>query len=122
VAKPVYPVTITTEGLADSLKAKLKLTFTNLKETGYTYTFADLNNIALRDGDYAVSCSGIEAYPIELGATSNVKIAGASSTKALTFKAVTSWPFDDATLPIKIRHTKDCSSPEISITKKPKVI
>ncbi len=98
VAKPVYPVTITTEGLADSLKAKLKLTFTNLKETGYTYTFADLNNIALRDGDYAVSCSGIEAYPIELGATSNVKIAGASSTKALTFKAVTSWPFDDATI------------------------
>lgn len=98
VAKQVYPLTINTEGLADSLKSKLKLAFTNLKEAGYTYTFADLNNIELRDGDYTVSCLGIEAYPVELGATSNVKIAGASNSKSLIFKTVTSWPFDDATI------------------------
>lgn len=97
-AKPVYPLAIGTEGLADSLKAKLKLTFTNLNETGYTYTFSNLNNIALRDGIYTISCTGIEAYPTELGATSNVKIEGAATSKALAFEAVTHWPFDDATI------------------------
>jgi len=98
MAKPVYHITIKTEELADSLKAKLKLTFTNLNEAGYTYTFSDLGSIALRDGVYSVSCSGIEAFPIELGATSNVKIEGAATSKTLAFKTVTHWPFDDASI------------------------
>jgi pectin methylesterase-like acyl-CoA thioesterase len=97
-AKPVYAVTISTEGLVDSLKSKLNVVFTNLKESGYVYSFSDLNSIVLRDGVYSISCTGLDQYPIELGATSNLKVEGAATSKALVFKPVNYWPFDDATI------------------------
>ncbi|HYX08988.1 MAG TPA: hypothetical protein VE912_19810, partial [Bacteroidales bacterium] len=51
-AKPVYDVNITTEGLTSAEEADLGLTFTNLYEEGYRYSFASLSGIALRDGTY----------------------------------------------------------------------
>jgi len=97
-AKPVYPVTITTEGLVDSLKTKLNVVFTNLNESGYVYSFADMNNINLRDGVYSISCTGVDDAPVELGATSNISINSGAGSKALAFKTVTFWPFDDVVI------------------------
>ena len=97
-AKPVYPVTITTDGLSDAQKALLTTTFTNLNEAGYSYTFTGLSGINLRDGVYKITCTGLDAYPLQLGATSNLKVTGAATSNALVFTAVTDWSFDDATI------------------------
>jgi len=97
-AKPVYPVTLTTDGLSDAQKALLITTFANLNEPGYSYTFTGLSGITLRDGTYKISTTGLDAYPLQQGATSNLNVAGAAISKALNFKAVTDWSFDDATI------------------------
>ena len=98
IAKPVYPVTLTADGLSEAQKALLITTFTNLNETGYSYTFTGLPGIALRDGVYKISCAGLDAYPLQLGATSNLKVNGETTSKTLGFTAVTDWSFDDATI------------------------
>ena len=93
--KPVYDVTVDVEGLTPDQLAGLTLTFSNLNEPGYEYAFADLGSIALRDGVYAVAADGVDAYPVELGPTSNLTIAGAAAGKTIGFRPVTFWPFDD---------------------------
>jgi len=96
--KPVYPVTITTEGLNETQIEKLSVIFTNLNETGYSYTFSNGQEMLLRDGVYSISCSGVEDSPVALGLTSNLKIEGAGGSKNLVFSTVSIWPFDDATI------------------------
>jgi Pectin methylesterase len=98
VAKPVYPITLTANGLSDAQKALLTTTFTNLNEPGYSYTFTGLSGINLRDGVYKISCAGLDAYPLQLGATSNLMVSGAAISKVLAFAPVTDWSFDDATI------------------------
>jgi len=97
-AKPVYPITITADGLTDAQKALLTTTFTNLNESGYSYTFTGLSGITLRDGVYKISCSGLSEYPLQLGATSNLTVSGGATSRALAFTPVTDWSFDDATI------------------------
>lgn len=93
--KAVFPVNAMVSGLTALQSNNLQLVFTNLNENGYSYTFSDLNAISLRNGTYAVSFSGIDSYPVELGLVSNVTINGAPATKTLAFKPVTTWSFDD---------------------------
>ena len=93
--KPTYPVTINTTGLTTEQEGALALTFTNLNETGYSYTFTDMSAIALRDGTYTVSYSGMDMYPVQLALTSNLVIDGAAASKTLDFVPVTVWPFND---------------------------
>jgi pectin methylesterase-like acyl-CoA thioesterase len=97
-AKPVFPVTLAIEGLDTIKQSKLIVTFTNLNEAGYTYSFADLTAIALRNGVYSISVSGLEQYPVELGATSNLTINQAAGEKTLVFKRTSFWNFDDVTI------------------------
>lgn len=94
-AKPLYKVTISATGLNAEQLAKLSLTFTNLNESGYKYSFSSVTNISLRDGTYAISYGGLDEYPVEIGLTSNLTINGAVATKALVFNPVTIWSFDD---------------------------
>lgn len=94
-AKPVYNVTIDAQGLDATQLADLNLTFSNLNEPGYEYNFTDVTGIALRDGTYAITYGGLDAYPVELTLTSNLTIAGADAAKTLKFVPVTNWPFDD---------------------------
>jgi pectin methylesterase-like acyl-CoA thioesterase len=94
-AKPVYSVTISTTGLSTEQLAKLGLTFTNLNESGYIYTFSLVTGITLRDGTYSISYSGLDDYPLQLGLTSNLKVTGAATTKTLAFVPVSNWSFDD---------------------------
>ncbi|HPT11195.1 MAG TPA: pectinesterase family protein [Bacteroidales bacterium] len=93
--KTRYNAAITITGLTDEQVAKLTLTFVNLNETGYSYSFNPVSSVTLRDGTYSISYSGLEAYPVDMGLTSNLKIAGADVTKTITFQPVTLWPFDD---------------------------
>lgn len=94
-AKPVYAVALNMEGLSEEQKTKMGVTFTNLNEEGYTYTFATLTDIKLRDGVYAVVVSGLNEYPLQQALTSNLKVEGEATTKSVTFKPVSNWTFDD---------------------------
>ncbi len=93
--KPLYNVTINTTGLTATQIPDLHLTFTNLNETGYVYSFTDLNTIALRAGTYKVSFSGLDNYPVELALTSNLVVTNTNTSKTLSFKPVTVWSFND---------------------------
>ncbi len=95
-AKPVYSITITSDDLTTEQLGGLELTFSNLNEEGYSYTFSDVSAIALRDGVYTVAVSsGLDAYPLALGLTSNLKVSGGATSKSLSFVPVTEWTFGD---------------------------
>ncbi len=93
--KPVYNVSITTSGLNSTQESSLQLTFTNLNENGYVYTFNSIAGITLRDGTYSVTVRSLNDYPVELALTSNLTVNGSDTSKALTFVPVTVWSFDD---------------------------
>lgn len=96
--KQTYKTNLVASGLNAEQTSKLNVTFENLNEAGYSYAFTDLGNVYLRDGVYSVACSGLDEYPLELGATSNLTIDGTDASKTLAFKAVTNWSFDDAVI------------------------
>ncbi|APU68882.1 hypothetical protein GRFL_2158 [Christiangramia flava JLT2011] len=93
--KPLQDVSIVANGLTDAQKSDLVLTFTNLNEPDYTYTFSDINTIALRDGVYEISLSGLDQYPLQLAPTSNLVLDGVAVFKSLDFEQVMNWSFDD---------------------------
>jgi hypothetical protein len=97
-AKAVYPVTITTTGLTATQINALTLTFSNLNESGYSYTFAPGAAINLRNGTYAVSYTGLDAYTVQAGLISNVKVNNAAVAKTIAFSPVTVWSFEDKTI------------------------
>jgi pectin methylesterase-like acyl-CoA thioesterase len=94
-AKPLHKINITTIGLTTQQTSELVLTFSNLYEAGYSYTFESTETIELRDGTYAISYGGLDNYPLELGLTSNLQVEGAETSKELNFTAITNWPFND---------------------------
>ena len=94
-AKPTYTVTLNAEGLASEQTAKMSVTFTNLNEEGYSYSFASLSDIKLRDGVYSVAVSGLDEYPLQQALTSNLKVEGRAVEKSIAFKPVSVWSFDD---------------------------
>lgn len=93
--KPVYNVTINTTGLTAEQLAVLSLTFTNLNEPGYSYSFDPGAGITLRDGTYSIAYSGLDDFPVQMGLTSNLTVDGADVSKTLAFNPVTIWSFDD---------------------------
>lgn len=94
-AKPLYNVTVSSSDLDATQLSKLALTFSNLNDAGYDYTFTDISTVVLRDGTYTINYSGLDEYPVELALTSNLEVAGANTSKTLTFNPVTNWSFDD---------------------------
>lgn len=96
--KPTYKIDIDASGLNAEQASKLNIVFKNLNEPEYSYAFTDMNNIYLRDGVYSITCSGLDEYPLQLGATSNLRVNGSTISKELAFKAVTNWPFNDAVI------------------------
>nr|WP_321453447.1 pectinesterase family protein [uncultured Carboxylicivirga sp.] len=94
-AKPVYAVSITSQGLSSEAAATLSLTFTNIYEEGYSYSFAAGENIQLRDGTYQISADGIDDYAIKLSLTSNLVVKEATAAKTISFEEVSKWNFDE---------------------------
>lgn len=94
-AKPVYNVTIDAQNMTAEQLAALTLSFSNLYEEGYEYYFPSVSGISLRDGSYTITAGGVDAYPVELGLTSNLTVDQSDVTKMLNFGPVTNWPFND---------------------------
>ncbi|MDE7267076.1 MAG: hypothetical protein K2N89_06400, partial [Lachnospiraceae bacterium] len=80
--KPVYKVTIVSEGATKNELSAAEFVFTNLNEEGYVYTFTGTDAIRLRDGVYKVEV-GNTSYTQKL--TSNLTIAGKGETKKISF-------------------------------------
>lgn len=93
--KPLYNVTINALGLDATQLSDLEITFSNLNEPDYNYNFTDITSVALRDGVYTMTLSGLDKYPLELALTSNLVVDGADTSKDLVFNPVTNWSFDD---------------------------
>ena len=93
--KTKYDITINAPVLDATQLAKLTLTFTNLNETGYSYSFSDVTAIRLRDGVYSINYDGLDEYALELALTSNLNVSGANESKTLSFNPVKNWTFDD---------------------------
>ena len=81
----------------DELKANTKVTFTNLNEEGYVYTFGLNDEMSLRAGTYTVALSGYNKYPVAPGLISNLTVTdGAEATKDITLNNATKWSFGSA--------------------------
>ena len=85
--KPTYPITINTTGLDAAQISNLKLTFTNINESGYVYNFNSVSGIALRNGTYSISYTGLDNTVVVMTLTSNLKVTGAPTSKTLDFVA-----------------------------------
>ncbi len=92
-AKPTYNVNVTYKGLPDSAKKSAVLTFTNLNEEGYVYTFKAGETPKLRDGVYTVKVTGTGTAPYAQKLTSNVKVNGKAVDKTISFEALEVWDF-----------------------------
>jgi len=92
-AKPTYNVNVTYKGLPDSAKSAAVLTFTNLNEEGYVYTFNAGETPKLRDGVYTVKVTGTSTAPYAQKLTSNVKVNGAAVNKTISFEKLEVWDF-----------------------------
>jgi len=93
--KPKFPVSLNITGLNTTQLADLVLIFTNLNEENYQYSFSDLENIELRNGVYAISFSGMDVHPVQLGLVSNLNVNNNAVSKTLNFSPVNVWSFDD---------------------------
>ena len=93
-AKPTYAITVAPEGATAADLASATFTFTNLNEEGYVYTFIGTENIALRDGVYAIKVTNSGSFVQKL--TSNLKVEGAAVTKTIRFTDdITEWTFSN---------------------------
>lgn len=92
-AKPVYDVKVSYNGLpADAQKTAI-LTFSNLNENGYVYTFKAGETPKLRDGVYTVKVTGTGSAAYVQKLTSNVNVKGAAVNKTISFEPVEVWDF-----------------------------
>jgi pectin methylesterase-like acyl-CoA thioesterase len=104
--KPLYNVVINTTGLDEVQLSKLVITYSNIDEPGYGYSFNSSDPVLLRDGVYSLSVSGLDEYALKMNLTSNLTIAGADATKTLSFSPVKVWSFDDQVITSSTMHYK----------------
>ena len=90
-AKPVYPVSLTYDGIEDT--SNVVVTFTNIDEEGYSYTFAASEEMVLRTGRYSVKTTGTGNYKVVQGITPNVNINDAAGSTTIKYEPVESWDF-----------------------------
>ncbi|SEW30505.1 pectinesterase family protein [[Clostridium] fimetarium] len=91
--KPTYKVSLNLAELPINVAAGATVTFTNINETGYKYTFNAADPIKLRDGQYKVVVKNIGTDAYVQALTSDLKVNGADVSKTVKFKNNTSWDF-----------------------------
>ncbi len=92
-AKPVYEVALETSGINADVWANAVVTFTNINEAGYVYTFKATDKVALRDGQYSIAVSGIGNAAVAQKLTADAKVNGAATTAKIPFEALSKWDF-----------------------------
>jgi len=92
-AKPVYEVALETSGIDADVWANAVVTFTNINEAGYVYTFKTTDKIALRDGQYNIAVTGIGNAAVAQKLTADAKVNGAATTAKIPFASLSAWDF-----------------------------
>jgi pectin methylesterase-like acyl-CoA thioesterase len=92
--KPLYKVNLDLEGLSDDEKAESAITFTNLNEEGYSYSFTGTDDISLRDGTYSLEVFSKSRLAQKL--TSNLVVDGEDVEKTVEFYQATEWDFSSS--------------------------
>ena len=93
-AKPVYEVDIQTSGIDDETFANAVMTFTNINEPGYSYTFKPASEtVKLRDGQYSVSVSGVGSA-VAQKLTADVKVNKKATSAKVNFETLKTWSFE----------------------------
>ncbi len=89
--KPVYEAKVDFKGLGDADTSSASVTFTNINEAGYSYTFGINDKMELRDGQYSVKVTGLGHVPYVQGVTANVKIEGKAGSTVAQFTKIDDW-------------------------------
>lgn len=89
--KPVYEADVQLTGLPDMDTSNAVITFTNINEEGYIYTFGIQDKKELRDGQYSVKVTGLGNVPYVQGVTPDVKINQAAGSTVVPFSAIDDW-------------------------------
>lgn len=92
-AKPTFDIKVSYNGLPADAQKSAVLTFTNLNEEGYVYTFKAGETPKLRNGVYTVKVTGTGTAAYAQKLTSNVKVSGAAVNKTISFTPVDVWDF-----------------------------
>ncbi len=92
-AKPTYNINVKYNGLPDSAAKSAVLTFTNIDEDGYVYTFKAGETPKLRDGRYTVKVGGTGSAAYVQKLTSNVNVKGKAVDKTISFEPLEVWDF-----------------------------
>lgn len=92
-SKPTSNVKINLDNIPSNVAAGATVTFTNINETGYKYTFNATDAIKLRDGQYKVVVKNIGTVTYIQALTSDLKVSGADVNKTISFKENSSWDF-----------------------------
>jgi pectin methylesterase-like acyl-CoA thioesterase len=89
--KPTYKASVTFTGLTGVDTSNVKVTFTNISETSYTYTYGINDDMQLRNGQYKVSVSGLGANALVQKVTPDVKINDGPGTTVVGFNKIDDW-------------------------------
>ena len=95
IPKPLRKVSLSADGLDETNFMDAQFTFYNINESGYTYSFSQHSDIALRDGAYRFDVTGLDNYPVQLALNSYLYVEGTDTEKIIYFRPVTKWEFDD---------------------------
>ncbi len=92
-SKPVYTVSFTTTGIGAADWKNAAVTFTNINESGYSYSFTPANEtVKLRDGQYSVKVSGV-GNSVAQKLTADAKVNGKAASVTIPFETLTTWDF-----------------------------
>lgn len=92
--KEKFPVSLSFAGIEESVIQKGEITFTNINEAGYAYTYeATDKEIALRNGQYKISMKGMGESAISMEPTSDGIVSGSAISKTITFSPISNWNF-----------------------------
>ena len=99
--KPRHAINITVNSFDNRMDvSNSEITFTNVNEEGYQYSFTGIENVTLRDGTYSVSMD--VKYPYKLDTSKNLVVSGAAKNYTLNFEERMAWDFTEGDPMLKL--------------------
>lgn len=99
--KPRHAINVTVNSFDDRMDvSNSEITFTNVNEEGYQYSFTGIENVTLRDGTYSVSMD--VKYPYKLDTSKNLVVSGAAKNYTLNFEERMAWDFTEGDPMLKL--------------------
>lgn len=91
--KALHNVNVVLDGPLGDVMDSAIITFANVDEEGYEYTFKATDEIKLRDGRYEIKVSGIGMLPLQQKVTPNLVVDGEDAEAIVSFEEIATWDF-----------------------------